>query len=60
MDNIPTTKEELLPWLICTIVGAIIRFFEKKKIKKDLQQQVDETLKDGADKFDLLNKIRKI
>lgn len=60
MENIPQTKEELLPWLICTIVGAIIRFFEKRKIKNSLEKKVDETLKDSAEKFDLIRKIKKI
>ena len=60
MEQIPQTKEELLPWLICTIVGIVIRFFEKRKIKKSLEKKVDETLKDSAEKFDLIQKIKKI
>lgn len=58
--EIPQTKEELLPWLICTVVGALIRFFEKKKIKNNLEKKVDETIKNSAEKIDLLNKIKKI
>lgn len=60
MENIPQTKEELLPWLICTIVGAIIRFFEKRKIKKSLEKKVDETVNASAVKDALIEKIKKI
>lgn len=60
MEQIPQTKEELLPWLICTIVGIVIRFFEKRKIKKSLEKKIDETVNASAIKDALIEKIKKI
>jgi hypothetical protein len=36
LPQLPQTPNEFIPYAICIVVGFIIRFFEKRKLKNKL------------------------